>query len=86
MIYENNLIIGKANKYLLPFAKKIFVSYKDLEGIPEKYNNTKVEIGNLVREEILEKLLGLPTFTIIGNVDMLNYGDVYKELSNENNQ
>ena len=27
------LIIGKANKYLLPFAKKIFVSYKDLEGI-----------------------------------------------------
>ena len=29
VIYENNLIIGKANKYLLPFAKKIFVSYKD---------------------------------------------------------
>ena len=26
IIYENNLIIGKANKYLLPFAKKIFVS------------------------------------------------------------
>ena len=25
IIYENNLIIGKANKYLLPFAKKIFV-------------------------------------------------------------
>jgi UDP-N-acetylglucosamine:LPS N-acetylglucosamine transferase len=39
IIYENNLIIGKANKYLLPFAKKIFVSYKELEGIPEKYNN-----------------------------------------------
>ena len=35
VIYENNLIIGKANKYLLPFAKKIFVSYKDLEGIPK---------------------------------------------------
>ena len=39
VIYENNLIIGKANKYLLPFAKKIFVSYKDLEGIPKKYDN-----------------------------------------------
>ena len=36
IIYENNLIIGKANKYLLPFAKKIFVSYKELEGISEK--------------------------------------------------
>ena len=39
IIYENNLIIGKANKYLLPFAKKIFVSYKELEGISDKYKN-----------------------------------------------
>ena len=30
IIYENNLVVGKANKYLLPFAEKIFVSYKDL--------------------------------------------------------
>ena len=36
IIYENNLIIGKANKFLLPFVNKIFVSYKDLEGISEK--------------------------------------------------
>jgi UDP-N-acetylglucosamine--N-acetylmuramyl-(pentapeptide) pyrophosphoryl-undecaprenol N-acetylglucosamine transferase len=53
VIYENNLIIGKANKYLLPFAKKIFVSYKNLEGIPEKYSNKTFEIGNIVREEII---------------------------------
>ena len=26
VIYENNLIIGKANRTLLPFSKKIFVS------------------------------------------------------------
>ena len=55
VIYENNLIIGKANKYLLPFAKKIFVSYRGLEGIPEKFNNKVIEIGNLVREEIINK-------------------------------
>ena len=53
VIYENNLIIGKANKYLMPFAKKIFVSYKNLEGIPKKYNNKIIEIGNIVREEII---------------------------------
>ena len=53
VIYENNLIVGKANKYLLPFAKKIFVSYKDLEGIPKKYDNKIFEIGNIVREEII---------------------------------
>ncbi len=53
IIYENNLIIGKANKYLLPFAKKIFVSYKELEGISEKYKDKVVEVGNIVREEII---------------------------------
>ena len=51
VIYENNLIIGKANKYLLPFAKKIFVSYKELEGIPEKYNNKIIEIGNILEKK-----------------------------------
>ena len=51
------LSIGKANKYLLPFAKKIFVSYKDLEGIPKKYNNKIFEIGNIVREEIINSKL-----------------------------
>ena len=53
VIYENNLIIGKANKYLLPFAKKIFVSYEELEGISKKYNKKICEIGNIVREEII---------------------------------
>ena len=53
VIYENNLIIGKANKYLLPFAEKICVSYKEVEGIPAKYNDKIVEIGNIVREEII---------------------------------
>ncbi len=54
VIYENNLIIGKANKYLLPFAKKIFVSYSDLEGISKKYKHKVIEIGNVVRKEILD--------------------------------
>ena len=53
IIYENNLVIGKANKYLLPFAYQIFVSYKQLEGISEKYNNKVYEIGNIIREEII---------------------------------
>ena len=52
-IYENNLIIGKANKFLLPFAKKIFVSNKELEGISAKYNSKVCEIGNIIREEII---------------------------------
>ena len=58
VIYENNLIIGKANKYLLFFANKIFVSSKNLEGVPKKYNDKVLEIGNIVREEIIDSKLG----------------------------
>jgi len=54
IIYENNLHIGKANKYLLPYAKKVFVSYKEVEGISEKYHKKVCEIGNIIRKEILD--------------------------------
>ena len=60
IIYENNLIIGKANKYLLPFIKKIFVSYKELEGIPYKYNKKIIEVGNLIRQDIINLKIADP--------------------------
>ncbi len=53
ILYENNLIIGKANRYLIPLAKKIFVSYKEIEGIPKKYNKKILEIGNIIRQDII---------------------------------
>ena len=59
VIYENNLVIGKANKYLLPFAKKIFVSFEEVEGISSKYMNKIVKIGNIVRSEILDSNINI---------------------------
>ena len=53
VIYENNLILGKANKYLLPLANKLFVSYNELNNVPEKYKVKILEIGNIIREEII---------------------------------
>ena len=53
IIYENNLFIGKANRFLLPYAKKVFVSYKELEGISEKYKKKISVIGNIIRKEII---------------------------------
>ena len=53
VIYENNLHIGKANRYLLPFTKRVFVSYKELTGVSEKYRKKVCEIGNIIRKEIL---------------------------------
>ena len=55
IIYENNLCIGKANRYLLPFAKKIFISYNDIEGINLKYKNKIKTIGNILRKNIIKK-------------------------------
>ena len=54
VIYENNLVVGKTNNFLLPFANKIFVSYKNLEGVPEKYKYKMLEIGNIIREEMID--------------------------------
>ena len=52
-IYENNLLAGKSNRLLSPFAKRILVSYKDVKGFKEKYNKKISYIGNIIREKIL---------------------------------
>ena len=74
VIYENNLILGKANKYLLPSAKKLFVSYKNLEGVSKKYNKKIVEIGNLIREEILSINTFKDTKENLNNINILVLG------------
>ena len=53
ILYENNIQIGKSNKYLLPFAFKIFISYQDVIGIKNKYDHKVIITGNIIREEIL---------------------------------
>ena len=53
IIYENNLVIGKANRFLLPFSNKIFVSYAQVEGIKKKHQDKMIEIGNIIREEVI---------------------------------
>ena len=74
IIYENNLYIGKANKYLLPFTEKIFVAYKELEGIPEKYNKKVVEIGNILREEIINSKINDEKITKFDTLKILVLG------------
>ena len=52
IIYENNLHLGKANKFLLPFTIKLFVARKELTGVPAKYENKICQTGNIIRKEI----------------------------------
>ena len=54
IIYENNLLLGKANKYLLPLAKKMIVSFKEVEGVPKKYLDKIYFTGNIINKEIFD--------------------------------
>tara|TARA_B100001996_G_scaffold271923_1_gene212958 strand:+ start:594 stop:1685 length:1092 start_codon:yes stop_codon:yes gene_type:complete len=53
IIYENNLVIGRANKFILPIARKILVSTKDIQGIKSKYSKKISFSGYLIRSHIL---------------------------------
>ena len=53
IIYENNLVIGKANKLLLPFTEKMIVAFKEVEGVSNKYNKKIFKIGNIIKKEII---------------------------------
>ena len=52
IIYENNLLLGKSNRYLTPLASRIFLAYEDVEGIDIKFRSKIVITGNIIREEI----------------------------------
>ena len=54
LIYEPNLVIGRANRFLLPLSKKILVSTENIEGIRKKYKNKMFFSGYLLRKEILD--------------------------------
>ena len=54
IIYENNILLGKTNKVLLPFAKKLFISFPKITGVEEKHKKKIVFIGNIIRDEILK--------------------------------
>ena len=53
IIYENNLILGRTNKYLLPIAKKILLGTTTPVNFPEKYKKKIRHVGNILKEEIM---------------------------------
>ena len=54
IIYENNLVLGRANKVLLPFVKKIIISNKNISGIPKKFEKKIFFSGYFLRKEIFD--------------------------------
>ncbi len=54
-LLEPNQIIGRSNKYFLKSCIKIFCYTNELKNFPEKFQNKKVVINPLVREDIYKK-------------------------------
>ncbi len=53
VIYENNSIIGKTNKKLLPYCKKILIGTKIPESFPKNYKSKVYNVGVILRKEII---------------------------------
>jgi len=53
VIYENNIVLGRANKYLLPFSKKIFLSTNTPVNFPKKYEKKICKVGPILKKDII---------------------------------
>ena len=70
VIYENNLILGRTNKNLLSLSKKLLLGTEMPINFPEKYKSKVYQVGNILREEIInysiiKKKNRSKTFTIL---------------------
>ena len=53
IIYENNMVLGRANKYLSSFSKKILLAKKVTKNFPEKYKNKTYVVGSILNKNII---------------------------------
>lgn len=56
VIYENNLVLGRTNKYLLPFSKKILLAKTITKNFPEKYKDKICQVGSILDKNIINYL------------------------------
>jgi UDP-N-acetylglucosamine--N-acetylmuramyl-(pentapeptide) pyrophosphoryl-undecaprenol N-acetylglucosamine transferase len=50
-LLEPNMVIGRANKFLLPFCKKIICYSENIIGFPKEYKNKLKTINPLIRKK-----------------------------------
>ena len=51
-IFEPNMVIGRANKFLLKFCTKIFCYSETIINFPKKYKEKIFVINHILRKEI----------------------------------
>ncbi len=52
-LYEPNLVLGRTNRFFLSMCEKIFTQTNNIINIPGKHRKKFVEVGNIIREEII---------------------------------
>ncbi len=50
-LFEPNMVLGRSNRYVLRFSKKIFCYYKNIINFPQKFNNKIVLIERLLKKD-----------------------------------
>tara|TARA_B100000029_G_scaffold237045_1_gene234090 strand:+ start:926 stop:2005 length:1080 start_codon:yes stop_codon:yes gene_type:complete len=53
IIYENNMVFGRANSFLSSFSKKILIANKVEKYFPEKHKNKTFEVGSILNKNII---------------------------------
>jgi len=53
IIYENNLVLGRANRHLISYSKKILVAKTITKNFPEKYNSKICHVGSILDKKII---------------------------------
>ena len=53
IVYDNNIILGRTNRYLLPFSKKVLFGPEIPKNLPDKYKNKVYKVGNILSEKII---------------------------------
>jgi UDP-N-acetylglucosamine--N-acetylmuramyl-(pentapeptide) pyrophosphoryl-undecaprenol N-acetylglucosamine transferase len=54
LLYEPNLVLGRVNKYFVRFCSKLFINSNNILNLSNKYLTKCVEVGNILREEIIK--------------------------------
>ena len=54
VIYENNMVLGIANKNLLSFSKRLLLGANIPVNFPSKYKDKVYKVGNILRKEIID--------------------------------
>jgi len=57
IIYENNMILGRTNKYLSFISKKILLAKKIEKNFPEKYRNKTYQVGSILNKDLIKHSL-----------------------------